>query len=258
MTKLNTLFRKRIGLDESEKISFDLLDGILERVAKTIPFENLNIIAKKACEFSEVNIIDKILIRNEGGLCYDLNAILYLFLLENGIHVSLVRGIVFNSAFQKWSPTGRTHVAILLTHMGQTNLVDTGFGGNLPLKPVPLTGEIVTSENGEFQVVKVDDPNGDHLLKMKLMHKDTEWKIGYVFDSKHPIQNLSEINEIQKVISEHEHSPFNKTPLITRLTDNGSITLTNTSFTQWKNGECLKEQFESRCFKDLAKKYFGI
>jgi N-hydroxyarylamine O-acetyltransferase len=253
---MNELFRKRIGISENEPILFERLDSILEKMAKTIPFENLYIVAKNGYEFSEESLIDKILIKNEGGLCYDLNAILYMFLLENGFHVRLVRGIIFNSAIQKWSPTGRTHVAILLKHLGQTFLIDSGFGGNLPLKPVPLTGEIITSENGEFQVVMVDDPNGDYQLKMKLKHKDADWKIAYIFDTKRPIQQLSEINEIQEVIRKHEHSPFNKGPLITQLTDNGSITLTDTSFTQWVDGECLKEQIDPNRFQEFAKKHF--
>lgn len=49
---------------------------------------------------------------------------------------------------------GRTHVTILLKHEGQIYLIDTGFGGNLPLKPVPLNGETVISQNGEFRIKK--------------------------------------------------------------------------------------------------------
>jgi N-hydroxyarylamine O-acetyltransferase len=71
----------------------------------------------------------------------------------------------------------RTHVTILLQHEGQTYLVDTGFGGNL--------------------------------------YKDTDWKIGYAFDTKRPLENLSELNEVQGIIVEHKESRFNKPPLIT-------------------------------------------
>jgi N-hydroxyarylamine O-acetyltransferase len=255
---LNLLFRKRIGINEEEIITFDCLDDILEKMAKTIPFENLYIVEKKGYEFSVSSLFDRILNKNEGGLCYDLSTILYLFLLGNGFQVTLVRGIIFNSALQKWSPTGRTHVAILLTHKGQTYLVDSGFGGNLPLKPIPFSGEIVFSNNGEFQIKKVDDPNGDFLFKMKLRYKDSDWKIGYILDTSRPIKQLSEINEIQKVISEHKHSPFNKASLITRLTDTGSMTLTDTSFTKWVGRECQKEKINSDHFKELAKKYFEI
>jgi N-hydroxyarylamine O-acetyltransferase len=179
MNDINTLFRKRIGFSDNEIITFEKLDLILEKTANTIPFENLCIINKSTIEFTKENLMNKILIKNEGGLCYDLNTILNLFLLENGFIVTLVRGVIFNSATQDWSPTGRTHVAIVLKHYDQKYLIDTGFGGNLPLKPIPLTGETITSKNGEFQVGKVNNRFGDFMFKMKLKNKDLDWKIGY-------------------------------------------------------------------------------
>ncbi|WML44125.1 arylamine N-acetyltransferase [Neobacillus sp. PS3-40] len=258
MNDLNILFRQRIGFPEKETITFEKLDLVLEKTANAIPFENLCIIAKTTSDFTKENLINKILIRKEGGLCYDLNMILYLFLMENNFNVKIVRGVIFNSDTQKWSPTGRTHVSILLDRMGKLYLIVTGFGGNLPLKPVPLTGEIVSSTNGEFQVEKEDTLYGGYILKMKLRYKDNVWKIGYVLDSKQPVTNLAEINEIQKIISDHEQSPFNKMPLITRLTKNGSVTLTDSTLTQWMDGKMTKEQVDPHRFKHLAKKHFKL
>jgi N-hydroxyarylamine O-acetyltransferase len=88
----------------------------------------------------------------------ELNAlfrsILYLFLIENGFNAVLTRGVVFNNDTQAYLTHGRTHVTILLTHEEQTYVIDTGFGGNLPLKPVPLTGETLATSNGEFRIKK--------------------------------------------------------------------------------------------------------
>lgn len=93
---------------------------------------------------------------------------------------------------------------------------------------------------------------------MKLKHKDKDWKTGYAFDSKEVVKNISELNEMQKVILEHPKSPFNKKPLITKVTDNGSEILTTTSFTEWVNGEVKKEEIDEKRFKDIAKEHFGI
>jgi N-hydroxyarylamine O-acetyltransferase len=258
MNDLNTLFRKRIGFLGNETITFEKLDLILEKTANSIPFENLCIITKSTIEFTKENVMNKILIRNEGGLCYDLNVILYLFLLENGFKVTLIRGVIFNFATQDWSPTGRTHVAIVLKHKDQQYLIDTGFGGNLPLKPISLSGETITSNNGEFQVGKVTNRFGDFSFKMKLKNKDLDWKIGYVFDTSRPIKSLSEINDIQKIICTHQHSPFNKTRLLTRFTTEGNVTLTDTSFTQSIHGKIMKEKIDPNRFNELAKRSFGI
>ncbi|HAQ06904.1 MAG TPA: arylamine N-acetyltransferase, partial [Bacillus bacterium] len=57
---------------------------------------------------------------------------------------------------------------------------------------------------------------------------------------------------------EHTQSPFNKKPLLTRITTDGSMILTETSFTQWKDGEMTKEEIDSERFKELAREHFGV
>ncbi|UFJ39301.1 arylamine N-acetyltransferase [Brevibacillus humidisoli] len=258
MSKLNALFRERIGLPQDEPITFDDLENVLEKTAKAIPFENLCIIEKRTRAITKESLIDKILVKNEGGLCYELNAILYLFLLENGFDAVLTRGRVYQHDLQAYHTVGRTHVTILLTHEEQTYVVDTGFGGNLPLKPVPLSGETVASSNGDFRIIKGKGEHGDYVLEMKLKHKDTDWKIGYAFDSKQVITDVSECNAVQTIIVEHQESPFNKHPLATRLTDGGSVTVTNSSFTQWRDGTVAKEKIDHGRFKELLKQHFGL
>ncbi|PJN88659.1 arylamine N-acetyltransferase family protein [Bacillus sp. mrc49] len=253
MGDLNALFRKRIGIKGEKKLAFEGLDDILEKTGKTIPFENLSIITSNLHDITRENIINKVLVRNEGGVCYELNAALYFFLIENGFEVSLVRGVIYN---QGWMTIGRTHVAILLKHDGETYLVDTGFGGNLPLKPVPLTGETVISQNGEFRVKKENTEHGNHILELKLKYKDPDWKIGYAFDSSNPVENVAELNEVQTIIKENPQSPFNKHPLITCLTNSGNITLTDTSFTQWADGKVTREDIDGKRFKELLKQHF--
>lgn len=258
MTNLNILFRKRIGIPSNEKIPFEKLDQVLEKTAKTIPFENLCIIREKTNEITKDNLINKILEQNEGGLCYELNSILYLFLIENGFNASLIRGVIYDHNNQQWNTIGKTHVAILINHNDLYYLVDSGFGGNLPLKPVPLNGEIITSNNGEFRVDRIESEHGNHIFYMKLRHKDKDWKIGYAFDSKEVMKTLTALNEVQKLIVEHPESAFNKQTLITRLTDNGNITLTETSFTEWVDGKFKKKEIDNQSFQALAKEYFGL
>ncbi|MDN3016409.1 arylamine N-acetyltransferase [Paenibacillus sp. BSR1-1] len=258
MSDFNLQFRNRIGLPEKEVITFEKLDLVLEKTAKSIPFENLCVIGKKTTEITKENLISKIIDKNEGGLCYDLNSILYLFLVENGFKANIVRGVVYDQIGQRWNTFGRTHVAIVITCNGEQFLIDTGFGGNLPLKPVPLTGEVVTSGNGEFRIEKFNNDHGDYVLFMKLKHKDKDWNLGYTFDSTDVIKDVSNLNEVQKIIIEHPESPFNKKPLITRITDRGNMILTDTSFTEWDNGKVTKQEIDKNRFKELVKDHFGI
>lgn len=256
MRELNALFRERIGLPANAPLTFETLDSVLEGAAIHIPFENLSIMEKNIKEITKENLTNKLLINHEGGMCYELNSLLYFFLLENGFKAALTRGVVYKNG--QFLTLGRTHVTILLDHMGQTYLVDTGFGGNLPLKPVPLNGETVASNNGEFRVKKMDSEHGNYVFEMKLKHKDTDWRIGYAFNSKNPVTDVSEFNEIQAIVAGHDQSPFNKAALLTRLTQDGNITLTPTSFTQWVDGVVTREEIDGSRFKELAKQHFGI
>lgn len=245
-------------MPNNQTITFEKLAEVLEKTAQNIPFENLSIIENKIRKITKENLMYKIVDRNEGGLCYELNSLFYFYLIENGFNAVITDGVVYNQAAEEYLQIGRTHVTVLLNHEEQTYLIDTGFGGNLPLKPVPLSGETISSYNGEFRIKKVNHEYGDYCLEMKLKHKDTDWKIGYVFDSQKPIDDEANLNAIQTIITEHPKSPFNKHPLVTRLTHNGNITLTDTTFTQWADGVVSKENIDNVKFKELAKQHFGL
>lgn len=255
---IDQLFRKRIGYEPTKRISFTELEEVLAKTAATFPFENLCIIKGNTQTITEENLVEKLLNRGEGGLCYELNPILYLFLRENGFSVSLVSGVVYNQMAQEWSRTGRTHVAILLRHEGKEYLVDTGFGGNIPLMPVLLSGEIIQSANGEFRIKKIDSTHGDYQFEMKRKYKDEEFVIGFSLDSTQLMKDVTELEQMQKVIVGSDASTFNKEPLLTKLTEQGSMTLTNKSFTRWQNGGMTKEDIDPSQFAALAKEHFGL
>lgn len=256
MTELDRLFRQRIGISENEKVAFETLGQILEKAAQTIPFENLRVIEGYKSEINKEYLIDKILIKKEGGLCYEINPLLYFFLLDNQFNAGLVRGVVYNHTIQDWSATGSTHTAVIIYHELQYYLVDIGFGGNSPIKPVPLNGRMVTSLNGEFRIRKIGHTYGDHILDIKIKHKDKDWKLGYIFDSNNIMTEISYLNEIKKIINVHPSSSFNKGALLTRFTSTGSITLTDHSIVMTINGITTKEDINSACFKELKKQYF--
>ena len=92
MDSLDMLFRKRIGYSSSDALTFDDLPALLTVTSQTLPFENLAVIARRGLPITRENLIEKILVRREGGLCYELNPLLYFFLLENGFDVSMRRG----------------------------------------------------------------------------------------------------------------------------------------------------------------------
>jgi N-hydroxyarylamine O-acetyltransferase len=256
INNLDALFRKRIHYPTANPVTFEDLDTILEEMGKHIPFENVCIIEKRSHVMTKGNLVDKMLVKNEGGLCYELNSLLYLFLIENQFDAALVRGVVYDDASGKYQSIGRTHVAILVRDDHQTYIIDGGFGGNIPLKPVPLSGEPVSSLNGEFRIREVETSHGDYVLEMKVKHKHSDWRIGYAFDSEETIRDVSRLDEVRVIIEEHPDSPFNKHLLLTKLTDDGRVTLTGTSITQWKGGNVTKKELDAEGYKEHLDSWF--
>lgn len=258
MKNLDHQFRTRIGYTLETPVKFENINTILELTASAIPFENLRTLSGDLTVIDETAIAEKVLKKNEGGLCYDLNSLLYLFLKENDLDVQLICGSVYVQEIGGFSPTGRTHAAILLSEGGRRYLVDTGFGGNLPLRPVPLDGSEISTPTGEFRVKKEDSEFGDYFLEMKQKYKDSGWRVGYAFDTSEALEDVSGLTEMKRIITEHPQSPFNKKPLLTRVTANGSMVLTETSFTQWKDSGVTKEEIDSKRFRQLAKEFYNL
>ncbi|MGG0892223.1 arylamine N-acetyltransferase family protein [Cytobacillus horneckiae] len=250
MEQFNEAFRKRTNI--KQPVSFDTLDEVLKKTAAAIPFENKSILKQQAPFINKEYLSEKLLRNNEGGLCYELNPLLYHFLKENGMSVQLIRGTVFDQAEDTWSKTGNTHVLILLSHKNEQYVVDTGFGNNLPLTPVPLTGEIVTSENGAF---RINHHDSEYTLEM---NKNNEWKVGYKFSSNDIISDDTELEEIRDIILKSPLSPFNKKLLITKCENGMTLTLTESSFIQNKQGEITKVSLANSEHIHLAKKYFNL
>ncbi|MEH6940737.1 arylamine N-acetyltransferase family protein [Bacillus sp. JJ722] len=257
MSNLNVLFRKRIGFQINEELTFEQLPIVLMKMAKNIPFENLRVVNNNMKDITLENVVENLLIKNEGGLCFDLNPLLYHFLLENHFNVCLVKGVIYNHFIQDWSSTGNTHVLIILKYEKDLYLIDSGFGKNVPLKPVPLNGKSISSENGEFRIRKTEDEEKPYILEMKLFG-DLNWKNGYAFDVNNPIFEICELNKIQQIISEHPLSPFNKGPIMAKLIEEGSISLTDTTCKIVENGEVHIENIDVDRFRELRKQYFTI
>ena len=121
-----------------------------------------------------------------------------------------------------------------------------------------MDGSVIHTPNGEFRVKREDSEFGDYFLEMKLKYKDPNWRIGYAFDSREPVEDISDLTEMKNIITEHPQSPFNKKPLLTRVTADGSMVLSENSFTYWTEAGVRKEEIDSQRFKALAKEFYNI
>ncbi|CAM4404592.1 N-hydroxyarylamine O-acetyltransferase [Bacillus manliponensis] len=261
MTNFQKQFFERLKMKEKESISFTDLPQLLHAMAQTVPFENLSIIEGKTKEISKENLQEKILTNKRGGLCYELNPLMYYFLKDYGFDVHLVSGTVYQAAANKWA-VDSGHIATILQYHGELYLIEVGFGSYLPLAPVPFSGNTVHSTTGDYRIRKETTEKGNYILEMKNNHEflntahSNEWSIGYAFY----VEGVDErkVNAAQKIIVEHEQSPFNKVPILVKLIEDGHASLTKESFTLTKNGEKKKEAITPQQYFELSRSVFGV
>ncbi len=125
MTDLQKEFFKRLKIPAKE-ITFDDLDAILLKMGLILPYENLDIMAGTIKNISKNNLIEKLLIQKRDGLCYELNSLLYYFLMDCGFQVYKVAGTVYDLYDNKWKPDDG-HVIIILHHNNKDYVIDAGF-----------------------------------------------------------------------------------------------------------------------------------
>ncbi|MDG5471699.1 arylamine N-acetyltransferase [Jeotgalibacillus sp. ET6] len=90
-----------------QTLDFAHLQSLLKKTAYSIPFENKAIMNKDRDDLTDEFMIHKLLTLKQGGLCYELNTVLFLFLAENGFQVSMMKGLVFNADTMTWSAFAR-------------------------------------------------------------------------------------------------------------------------------------------------------
>ncbi|GLV64220.1 N-hydroxyarylamine O-acetyltransferase [Bacillus mycoides] len=253
MTSLQHKLFTRLNLANLTEVKFEELNTILFAFAHTIPFENLDVIARNANTITIENLQEKILSRSRGGLCYELNTLFYYFLKDCGFDVQLALGTVYKNEINAWALEDG-HITIILNYDNVRYLIDVGIASLVPLVPVPFTDESVTSKNGTYRVRRKDTSKGNFVLE----RKDTngEWKVCHAFYNR--IIDEIVVNDVQSRVIEDEKSIFNKGPIVVKLTDYGHVSLTNTSLTEMIHGEKTKREITEDQYRELLYTVFAI
>ncbi len=266
LTELQKNFFSRLQISPKEDVTFEDLHGILLQMGYVLPYENLDVMDKNIQKISRENVQEKLLLTHCGGLCYELNSLLYYFLIDCGFDVYRVSGTVYDLGGGKWKPDDG-HVIIILNYNNQKYIIDGGFASHLPLYPVPFSGEVISSQTGKYRIRKQNTEKGTYLLEMKkgengesAQFLDSEptntWRTGYAFTLDEIDTN--KVNVIQNIIVEHPESPFNKGYIICKLIEDGHISLTKRSFTETKKGQKRKRTINEEEYHQILTEVFNI
>lgn len=204
-------------IDATEGVpSFDHLAKLQWKHLQQIPFENLDVIRKVPIYLNLEKIYEKIVERHRGGYCYEVNGLLAWALRTLGYDAHLIAGTVLRPTGE-WAKAN-THAAILVKLENKPFLVDVGFGGSTPYKPIPLNGTTQTNLNGMYRIQKVNNNEWD------LMLKETDvFRTLYRFSTRR--MELLDFHEGCVFNQVSPHSTFTHVDICTKATETGKITL---------------------------------
>jgi len=243
-TYLNRIKAKNFSKPTKEKLFYLQKQHLLH-----IPFENLDIHYGKTIELDLEAIYHKIILKNRGGFCYELNGLFTSLLNNLGFQANMISARVHTQ--NKEYGKEFDHMAILVVIEDNTYLCDVGFG-NFTLEPLEFVlDKRLQDENGTF--IFDNKVNGYYRVSVV---KEGQWEPNYIFTT--TPRNLSEFESMCHYHQTSDESHFTKKKVVSVLTKSGRITLNDTQLKVTIGSEIKLQDFKKREFETYLKKYFGM
>lgn len=244
---------RRIGLPEDTKVekTYEFLKKIQYQHVISVPYENLDIIDKRRISLDTADLYDKIILRNRGGYCFEVNALLKAFLTELGFRVDSYFARYLRG--EKAIPVRRHHVFTVETVDG-VYLCDVGIGQTAPRFPLLLKEGLVQKQANETYKFEKDTQLGWVLWEIK----DGQWNRYFSFT-----QDVAlDIDFIQPSFycEMHPDSPFNKNIIVAIKTPDGRKAINGRDFKIFKGNELvhIEENCTDARISEILKEHFGI
>jgi N-hydroxyarylamine O-acetyltransferase len=163
----------RIGFIDEPTADLASLRALHVAHMAAIPFENIDVRLRRPIRLDLRSLQDKLVTRRRGGYCFEQNSFFSAVLREIGFQVDTLEARVRPRGATRELP--RTHMTLRVKVDGRYWLADVGFGGDGPIEPVPLDGEVSEQWDGSYEVGR---ENGVHVLRRELAG---EWYDMYAF-----------------------------------------------------------------------------
>lgn len=239
----------RIRVEKPLGTDLDSLTMLQKAHLKAIPFENLDIHYGREISLEIGNVFEKIVLSQRGGFCYELNSLFHALLRKLGFRARIISARVAKED-GGFTPE-YDHLAIVVSIDALNYLVDVGFG-HFALAPLLIFPGVKCSDGiGEFQIMEFDR---NYLEVRKVEDEVAIPKYIFSLDER-------SITEFQNMCVYHQtsaDSPFTQKKLISILTDDGRITLTNTQLKISRVEGAQVEDFGADEFEKYLERYFGI
>ena len=185
-------YLKRLQLSEKPKKTLSFLEKLQSQHVRQIPFENWDILQQIPLSLHMEDLYEKVIHRRRGGVCFELNGLFHALLVQLGFKAHLMAETVYHG--DHWG-IEESHTIILVQLDAKQYLVDVGFGGRTPRKPIPLSGEIVQDLDGDYRIIPIQAP----ILVGSFKRKKS--KNGSIYIGSEPISGISTNFHLHRIYS---------------------------------------------------------
>jgi len=245
---LESYFR-RIGYVGPVAADIVTLSTIMKCQLYSVPFENLDIQAGKTVSFEPEHIVSKILDRERGGYCYEVNGLFAMALEAMGVPYR------FAGARPMFLDTRRprTHMVILAYVEDEQWLFDLGFGNYGIRAPINLNNLDVdqVQDFDTFRLIRGDSE--EYVLKARV---EGEWVSQYSFDLSH--QEWIDFMPVNYLNSTHPDAIFVRKLLIVLHDPKGRNILIGDTLKTIQAGSITKKHVASEDVAKVLVDVFGL
>ncbi|PKM60054.1 MAG: arylamine N-acetyltransferase [Firmicutes bacterium HGW-Firmicutes-4] len=241
---------KRIDYNGGRQVSAETLKQLHLGHVMNIPFENLDVFAKKNISLELDDLFEKVVKNHRGGYCFEMNSLFAAVLIEMGFPVTRHLARVYHGGFDN---SGKTHMVLLVEADGRQWVCDVGFGGNSLAAPLLFEEGLEQEHLGRIHRVMAD-PDYGYRVEFKTA---AGFEPIYAFTREDccPADYLI----ANFYTSAYPESFFRQAQMCALVTATGKITYFDGSL-KITNGEAQTETTISGAdaIKDTLKTYFGV
>lgn len=241
---------KRINFNDDPVPDLNALKKLHLLHMLNVPFENLDIHIERKIILKPELLYNKIVEKNRGGFCYEMNGLFYDVLKALGYKVKMISARVYDTA--EPSPEF-DHMALIVTLDEGDWLADVGFGDSF-LEPLKLEPETVQKMYGKtFKIEIINKEN----FKVLILDNKGNWNDMYRFSLIPRVLNDYDERCVFNQSSPQSHFTQKRFCSLARI--DGRITLSGMKLIEKKDGVRKETQLEDdEEFNAKLKEIFGI
>ncbi len=238
----------RIGYAGPRETSSDVLSALHLAHLGSIPFENIDVVLGRRVPLDLESLERKLVTLCRGGYCFEQNTLFAAVLQRLGFTVATLEARVRPPGATRTLP--RTHMVLTVDLGGRVVLADVGFGGDGPLWPVDLSGEVSRQVDDCYRVAE------EGRLRILQVRRGEEWQDLYAFA-------LEPALPVDFEMANHFTSTWPASPFTTTLTAQLSFAgerrvLRDRTFTVRRGGKSEGREVADAELLPLLAEQFGL